>query len=175
MVRYGFVIDLSRCMGCRACVEACKIENNTGQGIFWMHVFRFEEGEYPNTRIWYLPRPCMHCDNAPCVKVCPTGAMFKRYDDLLLTDYERCIGCRYCEVACPYGVNFFNWRKPEENEYYAWDSGEGEGVYGAGNVSDYTGGAIPPWKNPDLEKRYGQDQRLVAGGGHFVGVIEKCT
>jgi molybdopterin-containing oxidoreductase family iron-sulfur binding subunit len=101
MARYGMVIDLDRCIGCRACMEACKVENNTPTAIFWMYVFRFEEGEYPNTHVWFLPRPCQHCDNAPCVKVCPVGARFKRYDGLVLTDFERCIGCRYCEVACP--------------------------------------------------------------------------
>jgi molybdopterin-containing oxidoreductase family iron-sulfur binding subunit len=164
MARYGMVIDLDRCIGCRACMEACKVENNTPTAIFWMYVFRFEEGEYPNTHVWFLPRPCQHCDNAPCVKVCPVGARFKRYDGLVLTDFERCIGCRYCEVACPYGVNYFNWKDPKKNYYLDWD------------------GAVPPYQNPDLQRRFSEErvggggrQRLVAGGGHFKGVIEKCT
>lgn len=175
MVRYGYVIDLERCMGCRACVEACKVENNTGQGIFWMHVFRFEEGSYPNVNYLFMPRPCMHCDNAPCVSVCPTGARYKREDGFVLTDYDTCIGCRYCEVACPYGVNFFNWELPERNQYYDWLGAEGSGKYGLGNVKEVVGGAIPPYKNPDLEKLYGKEQRLTAGGGHRIGLIEKCT
>jgi molybdopterin-containing oxidoreductase family iron-sulfur binding subunit len=173
MVRYGMVIDLSRCMGCRACVEACKVENNTPQGVFWMWVFRFEEGEYPNTKIRFLPRPCMHCDNAPCVKVCPVGARFKREDGIVLTDFERCIGCRYCEVSCPYGVNYFNWKKPSKNQYFAWEEGEGDNVYGSGTVRKYSKSQIPPYKNPDHNKKYGG--RLVSGGGHFIGVMEKCT
>ncbi len=166
MPRYAMVIDLDRCMGCRACMEACKVENNTPRAVFWMYVFRFEEGEYPNTRVWFLPRPCMHCDNAPCVKVCPVGARYKREDGLVLTDYERCIGCRYCEVACPYGVNFFNWKAPEANYYLNWNEP---------GLAEVTGGSIPPYRNPDLQGPKGPEQRLVAGGGHFKGVVEKCT
>ncbi|MBI2328496.1 MAG: 4Fe-4S dicluster domain-containing protein [Chloroflexi bacterium] len=176
MARLGMVIDLSRCMGCRACVEACKVENNTPKAHFWMHVFRFEEGEYPNVKTAFLPRPCMHCDHAPCVKVCPVEARFKREEDgIVLTDFNRCIGCRYCVVACPYGVNSFNWKKPNEAQYYLYGKGEGDDVYGRGEVSDYTAGAIPPYLNPDHKKLYGKEKRLVSGSGPYVGVTEKCT
>lgn len=174
MARYGFVVDLTRCMGCMACVEACKIENNTPQGIFWMHVFKSEDGKYPNVRVTYMPRPCMHCDKAPCVSVCPVGARYKREDGFVLTDYDRCIGCRYCEVACPYSVNSFNWKKPEDNYYYNWST-QGVDIYGSGNVKDFTGGAVPPYKNPELEERHSTEKRLTAGGGHKLGLIEKCT
>lgn len=166
MARYGMVIDLDRCTGCRACMEACKVENNTPQGNFWMHVFRFEEGEFPNTHVWFLPRPCMHCDNPPCAKVCPVGARYKREDGMVATDWERCIGCRYCEVACPYGVNYFNWKNPAENYYLNWND---QGLQAV------TNGATPPYKNPDLGGRYGPEQRHIAGGGHLKGVVEKCT
>jgi molybdopterin-containing oxidoreductase family iron-sulfur binding subunit len=177
MAKYGFVIDLDRCMGCNACVEACKVENNTGQGIHWMYVFRLERGEYPHVEWLFLPRPCMHCDNAPCIKVCPVGARHKREDGLVLTHYDRCIGCRYCETACPYGLNYFNWRKPERNQYLDWIGAEGENVYGSGSVKDYIGDAIPPYQNPDHKKLYGDEKHrsLVSGGGHYDGVIEKCT
>ncbi len=167
MAKFGMVVNLDACMGCRACVEACKIENNTGEGVFWMHVFRFEKGEYPNTNVSFMPRPCQHCDNAPCVKVCPVGARFKRDDGLVLTDFDRCIGCRYCEVACPYGVNYFNWSKPGKNQYLDWNADK--------DVAAITGGVIPPYKNPDHEALYGKDPRLVAGSGHKKGVVEKCT
>ncbi|MFN3929811.1 MAG: 4Fe-4S dicluster domain-containing protein [Thermoflexus sp.] len=166
MPRYGMVIDLSRCMGCRACMEACKVENNTPQAVFWMYVFRFEEGEFPNVRQWFMPRPCMHCDNAPCVKVCPVGARYKREDGLVATDWERCIGCRYCEVACPYGVNYFNWKRPDRNYYLDWSDPD---------LKSITGGVAPPYKNPDLDRAYGEERRRIAGGGHVKGVIEKCT
>src|SRR3990170_6124028 len=166
MPRYGMVIDLDRCMGCRACMEACKIENATPEAALWMYVFRFEEHEYPNTRVTFLPRPCQHCDNPPCVKVCPVGARHKQEDGLVLTDSDRCIGCRYCEVACPYGVNYFNWKDPAENYYLDWDDP---------GVESVTGGAIPPYANPDLALPHGPAKRLVAGGGHTHGIVEKCT
>lgn len=167
MARYGMVLDLDRCMGCRACMEACKVENNTPQGIFWMHVFRLEEGEYPNVRDVFMPRPCMHCDNPPCVKSCPTGARFRRDDGLVATDFDLCKGTRYCHAACPYGVNYFNWKAPKDNYYLDWQSTQ--------EIRPVTGGAVPPYKNPDLDQPYGIEQRRVAGGGHKAGVIEKCT
>jgi molybdopterin-containing oxidoreductase family iron-sulfur binding subunit len=166
MVKYAMAVDLDRCQGCRGCMESCKIENNTVQSVFWMYVFRLETGEYPDTKMSFLPRPCQHCDNAPCVKVCPVGARYKREDGLVLTDYDRCIGCRYCELACPYGVNYFNWAKPDKLQYAAYEHPDVERV---------TGGVTPPYKNPDLDLLYGEEQRLTAGGGHMKGVMEKCT
>ena len=151
-------------------MEACKVENNTPQAIFWMYVFRFEEGEFPNTRISFMPRPCMHCDNAPCVKVCPTGARYKREDGLVATDVDKCIGCRYCAAACPYGVNYFNWKDPRARYYLDWSAPET-----AKALAPVTGGAVPPYQNPDLERPYGKEQRRIAGGGKRQGVIEKCT
>ncbi len=166
MTKYQMIVDLDRCQGCRACMEACKVENNTTEGNFWMYVFRLEEGEYPDSRISFLPRPCQHCEDAPCVKVCPVGSRFKRDDGLTLTDSDRCIGCRYCEVACPYGVNYFNWGKPEERYYGTWDDPD---------LVPVTGGANPPWANPDLAHPQGEERRMTAGGGHHKGVMEKCT
>ena len=166
MARLGMVINLDKCTGCRACMVACKVENNTPQGSFWMHVFRFEEDEYPRTKTWFMPRPCMHCDNAPCVKVCPVGARFKQENGLVATDSDRCIGCRYCEVACPYGVNNFNWQDPTKGQYLDWRGPEAQKA---------TQGASPPYANPDLQAGYGKGKRKIAGGGHSKGVIEKCT
>jgi len=145
---------------------ACKVENNTPQASLWMYVFRFEEGEYPNTRVGALPRPCMHCDNAPCVKVCPVGARYKREDGLVATDWERCIGCRYCQVSCPYGVNYFNWKDPARMHYLNW---------GDKDLSKVTDGKAPPYRDPALDARYGPEARHIAGGGRLRGVIEKCT
>ena len=168
MPKYGMVIDLSRCYGCRACMTACKVENNTPGAHFWMYVFRLEEGEYPDADVRFLPRPCMHCDNAPCVKVCPVGARYKRDDGLVAMDWERCIGCRYCEVACPYGVNYYNWQDPKKNQYLDWESPE------AAELQAVTGGVIPPYQNPDLDQPM-SDGRMTAGGNHDKGVMEKCT
>ena len=167
MARYGMVIELDKCTGCRSCMEACKVENNTPQGIFWMHVFRFEEGEYPEVRDRFMPRPCMHCENPPCAKVCPTGARYQREDGLIATDYEKCIGTRYCHAACPYGVNYFNWKEPKQNYYLDWEKAE--------ELMPVTGGAVPPYKNPELDQTYGKEKRRIAGGGHKARVIEKCT
>ncbi len=168
MTKYAMAIDLDKCQGCRGCMVACKVENNTVEGNFWMYVFRFEAGTYPDTEMSFMPRPCQHCDAAPCVKVCPVGARFKREDGLVLTDADRCIGCRYCELACPYGVNYFNWQKPEKAQYPIVD-------WKDDNLDGITGGLVPPYKNPDLDKLWGDEQRRTAGGGHAKGVMEKCT
>lgn len=166
MPKYAMTIDLNRCMGCRACMVACKVENNTPAAHLWMFVFRLEQGEYPETAVTYLPRPCQHCDNAPCVKVCPVGARFKREDGLVLTDFQRCIGCRYCEVACPYGVNYFNWKHPKKTQYLDFNSED---------VKKVSNGAKPPWRNPDTDQKHGDEHRLTAGGSHYKGVMGKCT
>jgi molybdopterin-containing oxidoreductase family iron-sulfur binding subunit len=166
MPRYGMTIDLEKCVGCRACMVACKVENNTPESAFWMYVFRLEEGQFPDTKMSFLPRPCQHCDNAPCVKVCPVGARYKRDDGIVATDWDRCIGCRYCEVACPYGVNYFNYKKPQKAQYLDWHDPEAE---------KRTGGAVPGYANPDLAGKFGKEQRKIAGSNHIKGVIEKCT
>lgn len=123
MSRWGMVIDLDKCTGCQACVVACKVENNIpfaspeeaekGRTISWMEVVTTVEGEYPNVRAAYVPRPCMHCDNPPCTKVCPTRATYKSSEGLVGQIYPRCIGCRYCTNNCPYTVKYFNWYRPE--------------------------------------------------------------
>ncbi len=123
MARWGMVIDLDRCSGCQACVVSCQAENNTpppsekeakrGRSIAWMELTTFSAGEYPNVRMRMLPRPCMHCDHPPCVKVCPVGATYKSEDGIIGQIFGRCIGCRYCTTACPYTVRYFNWYTPE--------------------------------------------------------------
>jgi len=110
--RWGMVIDLERCDGCLACVTGCINENGTSTGANWMYVFAYENEDADQRN--FLVRPCQHCSNAPCAKVCPVRARHTRKKDgLVLTDYETCIGCRYCQVACPYGVNYFQWGEPD--------------------------------------------------------------
>ncbi|MBI2917125.1 MAG: 4Fe-4S dicluster domain-containing protein [Chloroflexi bacterium] len=106
-MRYGMVIDLKRCIGCRACVVACKAENGTPPGMFWREVYQWEYGKYPRVGRTYLPRPCMHCKEPACLNVCPSGATQKRADGIVWVDHDKCIGCRYCINACPYDARYF--------------------------------------------------------------------
>ncbi len=113
-VQMGMVVDLERCDGCMECVSACSESNGLSQGSLWALIMPYKEPE--NVDPDYLFRLCQHCTNAPCAMVCPTGARHRRLaDGLVLTDYDVCIGCRYCEVACPYGVNVFQWADPRMN------------------------------------------------------------
>ena len=110
-VQWGMAIDLEICDGCLSCVVACQQENGWDQGSNWMYVLDYEDTS-PGGRK-RLVRPCQHCTDAPCEKACPTTARHTRQKDgLVLTDYDVCIGCRYCQVACPYGVNYFQWNQP---------------------------------------------------------------
>ena len=111
MARYGMLIDMSKCVGCMACTIACKVENGTGPGIFWNIVKDQEFGEYPNVKRIFLPIQCAHCDEPPCVDVCPSGASYKRDDGIVLVDYDKCVGCGYCVEACPYGIRYLNKNK----------------------------------------------------------------
>lgn len=101
------VIDADTCIACQACVVACKMQNMTQRGVFWTHVVQDIVGEFPNVKRTTLPVLCMHCENAPCVSVCPTGASYKRSDGVVLVDAGKCIGCKYCMQACPYGARTF--------------------------------------------------------------------
>lgn len=108
MPRWGMIIDLVRCIGCHACTYACKAENTTGKGVFWTLVYDYERGKYPNVIRSFLPILCMHCENAPCEQVCPSGATHKRVDGIIAIDQNKCISCKACMVACPYHVRFEN-------------------------------------------------------------------
>ncbi|NLO28805.1 MAG: 4Fe-4S dicluster domain-containing protein [Actinobacteria bacterium] len=101
-MRYGMAIDLKKCVGCNACTVACRMENGTPPGILLCQVEKYEVGTYPAARMDFLPRACMHCAEPPCLEVCPTGATYQREDGLVLVDPRKCMGCRYCVLACPY-------------------------------------------------------------------------
>jgi molybdopterin-containing oxidoreductase family iron-sulfur binding subunit len=102
--KWAMAIDTKRCIGCHACTTGCMSENLTPPEMHYRPVREEEIGEYPNTSMKYLPRPCMQCDTPACTQVCPVKATYKREDGLVVIDYENCVGCSYCIVACPYGA-----------------------------------------------------------------------
>ncbi len=106
MAKYGMVIDLKRCYGCYACVMACKSENYTPPGVFWARLLKGETGEYPNTVRQALPVLCMQCEDPSCLSVCPTKATYQDDDGVVHVDKDKCIGCNYCAMACPYGARY---------------------------------------------------------------------
>ena len=118
MTRYVMVADLRRCVGCQTCTAACKEANATPPGVQWRRVLDMEAGQYPDVRRIFLPTGCQHCDEPPCMEVCPSTATRKRDDGIVTIDYDICIGCSYCAVSCPYEARY----KVDAAQY----------VYGAG-------------------------------------------
>jgi len=157
--RWGMVIDLDKCTACQACIVACRIENNVpaagaeetekGRAIFWNQFFSELRGSFPDVNLRMFPRPCMHCEDPPCVPVCPVEATYKDEEGRVLVRYDKCIGCRYCMVACPYGARYFNWFPTRDIE---------------GQVND---------RNPDVVR---DSQGWAVGPSpRPMGVVEKCT
>jgi len=126
---FAYALDISRCVGCRRCVYGCVEENNQSRDpqVQWIKVLSMDkEGgidfsesdpyyspeEVPEEGKFYVPVQCQQCRNAPCTKVCPTGATWTERDGIVVIDYDWCIGCRYCMAACPYGARHFNWGEP---------------------------------------------------------------
>jgi molybdopterin-containing oxidoreductase family iron-sulfur binding subunit len=144
------VIDTRRCVGCRACVVACKAENKTPPGVSYTVVVEQALGNRTDDKPLFMTKPCFHCEHPPCVDVCPVSATFKRErDGIVVVDYDRCIGCRYCITACPYGARYFDF-----GENYA-----------------PVEGATPYAQVPSPE--YGQFRRRTHGSP--VGNVRKCT
>lgn len=127
-VEFAYVLNIGRCIGCRKCVYACMKENNTSQDpqIQYIRVLKVKQGsvdletsshDYPESEAalpdyYYMPVQCQQCRKPPCIKVCPVKATWKEVDGLVVVDYNWCIGCRYCEAACPYHARRFNFSKP---------------------------------------------------------------
>ena len=156
-VKFGYGLDLSRCIGCRRCVYGCVAENNQSRHpqIHWIRVLQMQKEQgidldhaehyynpplVPEDGHFYLPVQCQQCDNPACTRVCPVQATWTEKDGIVVVDYNWCIGCRYCMAACPYGARHFNWQRP----------------------------AIPTGElNPDTH--------YLGNRPRPVGVVEKCT
>ncbi len=152
-MHYGMVIDLKRCIGCYACVAACRAENATTTGVMFSRVQRLEWGKYPAVKRMALPLLCMHCEDPPCMDVCPTGATQQRADGIVWIDKDLCIGCRYCMLACPYSARYFY---EQEVPYFA-RNGQPDAVLGPNLLQD--------GKTPFEVEGYTR---------HAVGTVEKC-
>ncbi|MDZ4247329.1 MAG: 4Fe-4S dicluster domain-containing protein, partial [Dehalococcoidia bacterium] len=111
MTRYGMVLDLNKCVACLGCMVSCKMEHLLPPGMSWCRVLVKEQGTYPSVGKTFQPIVCNHCKDAACVQVCPTGATNKREDGIVVVDYDKCVGCRYCMMACPYGARYFNAKR----------------------------------------------------------------
>jgi len=127
-VYFGYALNLSVCIGCRRCADACHRENNHDRTTnnSYIRVFEMTQGSFdfekgnasydhpvPAPGKYYMPVQCQQCDNPPCVDVCPVKATWKERDGIVVVDYDWCIGCRYCEAACPYHARRFNWSAPK--------------------------------------------------------------
>ena len=114
MTHYAIAVDVNRCVACMACNGSCKMINNVPIGNFWNKVLRIgpnapaEDGVHPGNDFYYLPVQCQHCENPECVAVCPTEASHVLEDGTVQIDKEKCIGCQFCAMACPYGVRYLN-------------------------------------------------------------------
>ncbi len=109
MSHYCLVVDLNQCTGCMSCEVACKQENDVALGQYWNKTLRVGQGTFPDFKQYWVPSMCQQCQDAPCVHVCPTGASYRSTDNnIVLIDKEKCIGCKYCMMACPYGVRSWN-------------------------------------------------------------------
>ena len=106
MSRWGMLADLERCVGCQTCTAACRHANATSPAVQWRKVLDVEAGAFPQVSRTFVPVGCQHCADPPCMHVCPTTATRQRPDGIVTIDYELCIGCAYCEVACPYQARF---------------------------------------------------------------------
>ena len=114
--KFVLVVDLAKCKNARKCMDKCQSVHQLRPEQHHLNVLIMKDNDH--TAPYFMPKHCQHCDNPPCVKVCPVDATFKRSDGIVLIDNERCIGCRFCIAACPYSARSFNWYEPRDSEKY---------------------------------------------------------
>ncbi|MHC4159213.1 MAG: 4Fe-4S dicluster domain-containing protein [Planctomycetota bacterium] len=166
--RLAMVIDLQHCTGCGGCAVSCKSENNVQRGNLWAKVKTFTKGKFPNVGFEALPTLCNHCENAPCVKGCPTGAMHKGYGNITMHAPEKCIGCKTCMAMCPYDVISRHYEDPHPH----WRSDDAliKGCTSSPKeVIQKTKGDVIPYYNDAREKA------TPGSGLRYKGIVEKCT
>jgi Fe-S-cluster-containing dehydrogenase component len=160
--RWVMVIDLRKCVGCHACTIACVAENKLPPGVVYRPVIEQERGTYPHVTRTFIPRPCMQCDDPPCVPVCPVDATYVNAEGVIVMDYDRCIGCRYCLNACPYSARTTDFGYTYVNK----DMPVAEGLIVGRNVAD------------DYERaanyEYGIERERSGGFQSPVGNARKC-
>lgn len=160
------VIDLHKCVGCAACDISCKRENNVQHSFAWSNHILETKGTFPDLLFRYIPTLCNHCTDAPCVKSCPTRAMYKTEDGLTMLDSEKCIGCRACQLACPYGVIYFNIEEPHDAVRKDDEAIIPNCTSTGQEVIEKSGVPLPVY-NPGRE--------ATMPGIRPKGVVEKCT
>ena len=159
--RWVMVIDLRKCIGCHACAIACVAENKLPPGVVYRPVLEEEIGTYPNVTRRFLPKPCMQCDNPPCVPVCPVDATYKDENGVVVINYDQCIGCRYCVTACPYASRTFDF-----GETYTQDTPVADGlILGQQNADNYERAA---------NFEYGRGRRRNNRHASPIGNVRKC-
>lgn len=156
---YGMLIDLKKCVGCHACSVACKEAHGTRPGVRRSHVEREFEGTYPSARKTAIPMLCMHCETAPCVEVCPTGASFKREDGIVAVNKDECIGCKSCVSACPYGARYYT---------------EDEAGYFGAELNEYEEVMYPTMPAGTVDKCTFCAERIDAGDGRVQACVAAC-
>ena len=166
--RLAMVIDLQHCTGCGGCAVSCKSENNVQRGIRWAKVETRTKGKFPNVGFESLPTLCNHCENALCIKGCPTGAMHKGYGDITMHDPEKCIGCKTCMAMCPYDVISRHYEDPHPH----WRSDDAlikDCTSSPEEIAEKVGGNVIPNYNDAREKS------TPGSGLRYKGIVEKCT
>lgn len=158
--RWVMVIDLRKCVGCHSCTIACVAENKLPPGVVYRPVIEEEAGVYPNVMRRFIPRPCMQCENPPCVPVCPVNATWTNEEGIVAMNYERCIGCRYCLTACPYSA-----RTSDFGFTYTDGTPNVAGIVGEKDADDYERAA-----NFEYGKSYTRDDRRSSP----IGNARKC-